>query len=175
MLCNWQIKLKESEDNVTLGVECRNVLMFYDKDDINGEFWAWWIHEKVFFQLVTHYRRLECETFLSLLMTRSSRPFWNILMWLVAISIFSGGQNLRFVSILVFVGKQIFKKSDVFTTIWILTGSHLQFFLRSWPIILGQNCSLNGLGWCLRVGERAIKTSFKDLEILLASCCVGFF
>ena len=38
MPCNRQIKLKESEDNVTLGVECRNVLMFYDKDDINGEF-----------------------------------------------------------------------------------------------------------------------------------------
>ena len=38
MLFNQQIKLKESEDSVTLGVECQNVLMFYDKADINGEF-----------------------------------------------------------------------------------------------------------------------------------------
>ncbi|CAH3022769.1 unnamed protein product [Porites evermanni] len=35
MLFNQQIKLKESEDSVTLGVECQNVLMFYDKADIN--------------------------------------------------------------------------------------------------------------------------------------------
>ena len=34
MLCNWQIKLKESDESVTLGVECQNVLMFYDKNDM---------------------------------------------------------------------------------------------------------------------------------------------
>ena len=34
MLFNRQIKLKESEDSITLGVECQNVLMFYDKDDM---------------------------------------------------------------------------------------------------------------------------------------------
>ena len=34
MLCNRQIKLKESDESVTLGVECQNVLMFYDKNDM---------------------------------------------------------------------------------------------------------------------------------------------
>ena len=65
MLCNRQIKLKESDESVTLGVECQNVLMFYDKNDMvnfePGEY-----TRICFFQLVTHYRRLECETFLSL-------------------------------------------------------------------------------------------------------------